>query len=107
MEDRDRLISFAIVSIVIGLILMSIATVFLIWFFVSSKDKPKYSEPVVVSHCPVGYYSLPGGDCKAEPTGCPYGDSIPKDSPECAPSLEEQKAQALQQTANVTEITGK
>jgi hypothetical protein len=24
--------------------------------------------------------------CKAAPTGCPYGDSIPLDSPKCAPS---------------------
>lgn len=32
--------------------------------------------------CSSGSYDA-GGFCKAEPTGCPYGDSIPVDSPKC------------------------
>lgn len=44
--------------------------------------------------CPAGSYQI-GYDentneliCKAEPTGCPYGDSIPVDSPKCVPPEE-------------------
>lgn len=37
--------------------------------------------------CPDGYYKIGDGDCKAQPTGCPYGDSIPLDSPKCAPTV--------------------
>lgn len=35
--------------------------------------------------CPDGSYSIDMGElvCKIEPTGCPYGDSIPLDSPKC------------------------
>lgn len=29
--------------------------------------------------CPAGQYPIGDGTCKAEPTGCPYGDSIPMD----------------------------
>lgn len=40
--------------------------------------------------CPAGSYEIgieKDGQplCKLEPTGCPYGDSIPLDSPKCAP----------------------
>jgi len=41
--------------------------------------------------CPDGSYNIGetkvDGEviCKLEPTGCPYGDSIPLDSPKCAP----------------------
>jgi hypothetical protein len=39
--------------------------------------------------CPAGSYEIGERDgqaiCKLEPTGCPYGDSIPLDSPKCAP----------------------
>lgn len=34
--------------------------------------------------CPAGSYDA-GGFCKQEPTGCPYADSIPKDSVKCVP----------------------
>jgi hypothetical protein len=44
------------------------------------------------TYCPDGTYRI-GDDketgqpvCKQNPTGCPYGDSIPLDSPKCAPS---------------------
>lgn len=43
------------------------------------------------SNCPGGSYSIginkdgSGEVCKAQPTGCAYGDSIPLDSPKCAP----------------------
>jgi hypothetical protein len=40
-----------------------------------------------VKTCPEGYYEIAKEDdgdpvCKAEPTGCPYGDSIPL-GPDC------------------------
>jgi hypothetical protein len=40
--------------------------------------------------CPTGSYNIgisKDGQplCKLEPTGCPYGDSIPLDSPKCVP----------------------
>ncbi len=40
--------------------------------------------------CPTGSYNIgitkDGSPlCKLEPTGCPFGDSIPLDSPKCAP----------------------
>lgn len=42
------------------------------------------------AECPAGSYPIDHKDgapiCKAEPTGCPYGDSIPLDSPKCAPA---------------------
>lgn len=43
-----------------------------------------------ISSCPDGSYEITRektGDpiCKLEPTGCPYGDSIPLDSPKCSP----------------------
>lgn len=33
--------------------------------------------------CPPNSTPLANGLCKDEPTGCPYGDSIPLDSPKC------------------------
>lgn len=33
-------------------------------------------EPV---SCPIGTRPTGGGGCKIEPTGCPYGDSVPLD----------------------------
>lgn len=40
--------------------------------------------------CPPGSYEIGREDtgaaiCHLEPTGCPYGDAIPLDSPKCAP----------------------
>lgn len=46
------------------------------------------AEAAVQQTCPAGSYEIgrkePGGDpiCKLEPTGCPYGDSIPL-GPDC------------------------
>jgi hypothetical protein len=45
----------------------------------------------VADTCPTGSYSIGSAQdgshqvCKAQPTGCAYGDSIPVDSPKCAP----------------------
>lgn len=50
--------------------------------------------------CPAGSYEIgrkeQGGNpiCKLEPTGCPYGDSIPLDSPKCAPPANPEQAYA-------------
>lgn len=38
--------------------------------------------------CQSGEYDA-GGFCRTVPTGCPYGDSIPLDSPKCVPDQEE------------------
>lgn len=48
-------------------------------------DSVKYTEP----DCPKGWYLIDENTCKMEPTGCPYGDSIPLDSPKCAPPQNE------------------
>ena len=54
----------------------------------SAAQQPKTTAPQP-KQCPAGSYRIGGTDsepvCKAEPTGCPYGDSIPVDSPKCAP----------------------
>ena len=56
--------------------------------------------------CPDGSYNIGTKDgvnpiCKLEPTGCPYGDSIPLDSPKCAPSPEELAKQKESEANNV------
>lgn len=40
--------------------------------------------------CPEGSYQIGEDVCKAEPTGCPYGDSIPIDSEKCVPTTKEE-----------------
>lgn len=52
------------------------------------RDNPLNLSQSMVSSCPAGSYAIgykDNGDviCKVAPTGCPYGDSIPKDSPKC------------------------
>lgn len=42
----------------------------------STKRPVDNPEPV---SCPVGTRPTGGGGCKIEPTGCPYGDSVPLD----------------------------
>lgn len=51
-------------------------------------------QTVEIKECPDGSYNI-GIEknneviCKLEPTGCPYGDSIPLDSPKCiAPEID-------------------
>lgn len=39
--------------------------------------------------CPVGTYPIGDGVCKSEPTGCPYGDSVPMEK--CEPQTNEEK----------------
>ena len=56
--------------------------------------------------CPDGSYNIgieKNGEviCKLEPTGCPYGDSIPLDSPKCVPSPEELTKQKENEVKNV------
>lgn len=51
--------------------------------------------------CPSGSYEIGRSDngyaiCKNQPTGCPYGDSIPLDSPKCAPNTAEEVEAAKQ-----------
>lgn len=47
------------------------------------------------AECPIGYYEIDANTCKREPTGCPYGDSIPLDSPKCAPQVDSQNDNVL------------
>lgn len=47
------------------------------------------------AQCPAGSYSIGDGRCKLEPTGCPYGDSIPIDSPKCVPPPTEVQLEAV------------
>lgn len=35
--------------------------------------------------CPAGQTPIGGGECRIEVTGCPWADSIPKDSEKCVP----------------------
>lgn len=56
---------------------------------------PRGDTPEVPKECPAGttLVDYENGDkqkpiCKGEPTGCPYGDSIPLDSPKCVPPTE-------------------
>ena len=53
--------------------------------------------------CAEGSYDA-GGFCKDEPTGCPYGDSIPVDSPKCVapttPKLAENGTLQIQNTSD-------
>lgn len=64
---------------------------------VTSAPKVEEVKPQPAVQCPSGSYRIGGTDqqpvCKNEPTGCPYGDSIPLDSPKCAPSAEEKAKQ--------------
>jgi hypothetical protein len=69
---------FIIISIIIGLLAINIV----------------YAEPL---YCPESNNVENYREylCKQPPTGCAYGDSIPIDSPKCAPSDEEVKQQQL------------
>jgi hypothetical protein len=68
-------------------------------FILLVNSNVKYSPtvealPAPVQQCPAGSYDIgieKDGSviCKLEPTGCPYGDSIPLDSPKCAPPAPE------------------
>ena len=73
----------------LGVVALIVLTL-LSWFNVIEVDS---EETPVVATCPEGSYEIGRKEedgepiCKLEPTGCPYGDSIPVDSPKCvAPS---------------------
>ena len=68
-----------------------IASLILIGFLMIGKV---ISEPL----CDPGYYDA-GGFCKAEPTGCPYGDSLDKDT--CAKFKEPKPV--MESNRNLTE----
>ena len=57
----------------------------LIALFYLRQSKALVIPAAAAAQCPAGSYSLGDGACKLEPTGCPYGDSIPIDSPKCVP----------------------
>lgn len=57
--------------------------------------------------CPTGSYAIGEENgtliCKAEPTGCPYGENIPLDSPKCvAPKVETTETNTNPQVTPIT-----
>lgn len=61
---------------------------------------PTATDGRCADKCPAGSYEIGieketgQAICKLEPTGCPYGDSIPLDSPKCAPPADPATAYA-------------
>jgi len=88
MSDRDKM--FNRIAMAITIILAIIA----LWVVTASAAKLE---------CESGTYDA-GGFCKVEPTGCPYGDSIPLDSPKCAPPQAE-KLDEVRPTVDEPPIT--
>lgn len=69
------------------------------------------SLPEVPKPCENGWHLVEheNGDlqkpiCKGPPTGCPYGDSIPLDSPKCAPPVEVENTTPTPVTTEDTEV---
>lgn len=78
----------------IALVGITVINVTICGFALLVNSQVKYvptADAMTIQSCPAGSYEIgrkdPGGEpiCKLEPTGCPYGDSIPLDSPKCAP----------------------
>ena len=74
-------------GLLIFTVLHIIAAVLIVSYY-SKPHNPASAAPPAHT-CPAGTYEI-GREgnypiCKNEPTGCPYGDSIPVDSPKCAP----------------------
>jgi len=61
-----------------------------LFVLVQLKNRPSvsYVAQATAITCPTGQYNA-GDFCRVIPTGCPYGDSIPVDSPKCVPSPED------------------
>lgn len=75
MTRRDKIQ----LIIIYGMVLM--AGLFT-WYMYERWTAPIHSHEVQVKECPAGSYNINTKDepiCKLEPTGCPYGDSIPLD----------------------------
>lgn len=64
---------------VIGAVLWLLAIAAVVAIFWAS------SNAKAADGCPAGQTPIGGGECRIEVTGCPYGDSIPKDSDKCVP----------------------
>lgn len=74
--------------------------------------KTAYAEPVQPPECPKGSYSIGITKdnqplCKLEPTGCPYGDSIPVDSPKCTPPTQPEAYTPWEPEQPTQEMQGK
>lgn len=81
---------------------IDIAIIFLFVTFAHAQDNVKFVEP----DCPKGWYLIDEMNCKMEPTGCPYGDSIPLDSPKCAPpEAQDSSTQVLYNTTEPIDAT--
>ncbi len=62
--------------------------IFFLLFLGGFFNNKEAGASIVETKCPAGQYEIDEGVCKSEPTGCPYGDSIPVDDPKCAPPEE-------------------
>ena len=72
----------------------------LIVIFYARQTKPFVKA---AQSCPDGSYYIGDDACKLEPTGCPYGDSIPIDSPKCvSPPTEVQPESEKPMSQNIT-----
>jgi len=69
-------------TLIIFILVVATAIGFTAWMYKSVYAMVQ-EVPASAQQCPAGSYDIGNGACKAEPTGCPYGDSIPLDSPKC------------------------
>ncbi len=66
----------------IAIVVVIIAGMFIINALANAAPAQQY-PPGYSYTCPAGSYPIGDGVCKAEPTGCPFGDSVPMDK--CEP----------------------
>lgn len=82
-----------------------IVIILIVGFILISQTVGAVSTPVGAKECPAGTFLVTYEDndfqkpiCKGEPTGCPYGDQIPVDSPKCVPPVELQPIAEVEST---------
>lgn len=80
MRVIKRILSLAMLAIY----LLAIFTAFMILQYMFTKDPSYRNNQLTIVSCGPGHYDA-GGVCRSEPTGCPYGDTLPLDDPRCAP----------------------
>lgn len=71
------------------IIYVALLTLLLVGFYMAINGKFNRGVEAQAGSCPKGQFqagSINGLPiCRIEPTGCPYADQIPKDSPKCKP----------------------
>jgi len=83
-EFRGVIILYTILALILGGLYITYR------MYMSNMIFPAQRASAQTTDCPAGSYSIgieKNGEhiCKLEPTGCPFGDSIPLDSPKCVP----------------------